>query len=143
MSNPVTLPHGFVYDDNIYTIRQGAEHKTFRYILFTPIYRAVDSDDGLIPWNLFPVKTPAEQMLFASRHVPFPTTGHDYEATIYELRPYWRKWLAEEVEEWGMDPQDAQTYAPPQLYFERLSDLLAFVEECKRNLDHLKMPESA
>lgn len=142
MANPVRLAHGFIYDDNIYSVRVAGELETFRYVLFVPLYDVgEDTDDGLIMWNLMPIATPAQQLLFAPQTVPFPTTNEQDQTTIYQLRAYWLRWLNEHAENWAISEQGPDTYAPPQLYFEHLEELTSFVDECSRHLDLLKLPE--
>jgi len=140
MSRYISKRHGLVYGNNIYSLRIGGEPRTFKYTLMLESYD--NSGEHPAPALTYCLLTPAQQLLFAEKNVPFPTsTGLTSWNEVYILRSYFQKWLDENTKSWAMTPQTPDTFEPPSFYFDRRKDVLAFVELIKQILSGLHIPK--
>jgi hypothetical protein len=139
MSRYIRKAHGLSYGNNIYACRaENGEMVTFTYVLTIDAYQGADSMLN------FEIRTPAEQLLFAKRTIYLPVSGKaallQSEIDIFELKPFFRKWLDENTAGWGIRAQLTDMIEVPELYFHRRKDVLAFINLIDEQISCLTLP---
>lgn len=84
------------------------------------------------------VRSPAQQLLYAERRVPFPETGEDarfprHRRIVEPARA--TQWLLKDIEGWSFAPPEPDGEKTPSFFFEKKADAHLFLDRALAALE--------